>query len=66
MKYPLDATVEFAADYIFRVDGGGIRGISELTILHEVMKRVQVQKGLAELPKPCDYFHLMGGTSTGG
>ncbi|KAF8958036.1 acyl transferase/acyl hydrolase/lysophospholipase [Flammula alnicola] len=30
------------------------------------MLRVQSRKGLAELPKPCDYFHLIGGTSTGG
>lgn len=22
--------------------------------------------GLTELPKPCDYFHLIGGTGTGG
>ncbi|KAF8967329.1 hypothetical protein BDZ97DRAFT_2073670 [Flammula alnicola] len=51
---------------LLSLDGGGIRGVSELTILHEIMSRVQARKGLAELPKPCDYFHLIGGTSTGG
>jgi len=50
----------------FGADGGGIRGLSELVILHEIMERVKMRKGLAELPKPCDYFHLIGGTGTGG
>jgi len=30
------------------------------------MERVKKRKGLKELPKPCDYFHLIGGTGTGG
>lgn len=47
-------------------DGGGIRGISEAVILHEIMKRIQTELGLRDLPRPCDYFHLIGGTSTGG
>lgn len=47
-------------------DGGGIRGVSELLILHEMMRRVQHDLKLAQLPRPCDYFHLIGGTSTGG
>ncbi|KUI57201.1 Patatin-like protein 2 [Cytospora mali] len=47
-------------------DGGGIRGVSELVILDEVMKRMQQKGDLAKVPKPCDYFHLIGGTSTGG
>jgi hypothetical protein len=47
-------------------DGGGIRGISELLILDEIMSRIKHDLQLAELPRPCDYFHLIGGTSTGG
>lgn len=47
-------------------DGGGIRGVSELLILDEIMLRVQHDLALNELPRPCDYFHLIGGTSTGG
>lgn len=47
-------------------DGGGIRGVSELVILHEIMKRVQFDLKLPDLPPPCDYFDLIGGTSTGG
>ena len=50
----------------FGADGGGIRGLSELVILHEIMEQVKMRKGLADLPKPCDYFHLIGGTGTGG
>ncbi|THU91085.1 FabD/lysophospholipase-like protein [Dendrothele bispora CBS 962.96] len=51
---------------LLSLDGGGIRGVSELIVLHEIMVRVQDRKNLPELPKPCDYFHLIGGTSTGG
>ncbi|PSR97545.1 hypothetical protein BD289DRAFT_91836 [Coniella lustricola] len=47
-------------------DGGGIRGVSELVILDAVMKRIQELKELEDVPRPCDYFHLIGGTSTGG
>ncbi len=48
------------------VDGGGIRGVSELFILDEIMKRIQLRKNLPNTPKPCEYFDLIGGTSTGG
>jgi patatin-like phospholipase/acyl hydrolase len=59
-----------------RTDGGGIRGLSELLIIREVMRRLMVEENakrekggtelLSELPKPCDYFDLIGGTGTGG
>ncbi|THU98742.1 FabD/lysophospholipase-like protein [Dendrothele bispora CBS 962.96] len=51
---------------LLSLDGGGIRGVSELIILHEIMVRLKDKKGLSDLPKPCEYFHLIGGTSTGG
>ena len=47
-------------------DGGGIRGVSMLLILDEIMRRIQYDKGLASPPRPCECFHLIGGTSTGG
>ena len=37
-----------------------------MLILHEIMKRIQSDLQLPDLPRPCDYFHLIGGTSTGG
>lgn len=43
-------------------DGGGIRGLSSLIIVKHLMKRVNPQNP----PRPCDYFDLIGGTSTGG
>ena len=49
-----------------RADGGGIRGLSELIILQEIMRRIQGAKKLDEEPLPCNYFDLIGGTSTGG
>jgi len=57
-------------------DGGGIRGLSELLIIKELMHRLMVMDNamrerdgrphLTSLPKPCEYFDLIGGTSTGG
>ncbi|KAK0446048.1 acyl transferase/acyl hydrolase/lysophospholipase [Desarmillaria tabescens] len=48
------------------IDGGGIRGLSSLLILYELMWRIKQTEGLSELPLPCEYFDLIGGTSTGG
>ncbi|KIJ23073.1 hypothetical protein M422DRAFT_39824 [Sphaerobolus stellatus SS14] len=51
---------------LLSLDGGGIRTVSQLVILNEIMKRVMQTKELNEMPKPCDYFHLIGGSGTGG
>ncbi|KAK0218887.1 acyl transferase/acyl hydrolase/lysophospholipase [Armillaria fumosa] len=51
---------------LLSLDGGGIRGVSQLIILDEIMKCIQVKKHLTEVPKPCEYFHLIGGSGTGG
>jgi patatin-like phospholipase/acyl hydrolase len=47
-------------------DGGGVRGLSELFILKEIMHRIQRQEGRETMPLPCEYFDLICGTSTGG
>jgi patatin-like phospholipase/acyl hydrolase len=47
---------------LLSLDGGGVRGLSELMILHRLMAAVDPDSP----PKPCDYFDLIGGTSTGG
>ncbi|KAJ7697704.1 FabD/lysophospholipase-like protein [Mycena rosella] len=51
---------------ILSFDGGGIRGLSSLLILQGIMYRIKVEKGLEAPPLPCEYFDLIGGTSTGG
>jgi patatin-like phospholipase/acyl hydrolase len=51
---------------LLSLDGGGFRGIITLQILQCVMERIQQAQGLANTPKPCQYFDLMVGTSTGG
>ncbi|KAK0444964.1 FabD/lysophospholipase-like protein [Desarmillaria tabescens] len=51
---------------LLSLDGGGIRGVSELFILDEIMRRIQIYQNLPQTPKPCEYFDLIGGTSTGG
>ncbi|KAK5652534.1 hypothetical protein OQA88_10440 [Cercophora sp. LCS_1] len=51
---------------ILSLDGGGIRGLSSLMILEEIMKGIGKEMGLPDVPKPCDIFNMIGGTSTGG
>ncbi len=43
-----------------------MRGAASLIILHQIMVKIQEIQGLDEIPKPCDFFHMIGGTSTGG
>ncbi|KAL5635602.1 hypothetical protein ACGC1H_004415 [Rhizoctonia solani] len=58
--------IEFRGLRLLSLDGGGIRGLSSLLILKEIMGRIKRDEGLPEIPRPCDYFDLIGGTSTGG
>lgn len=47
-------------------DGGGVRGVSELIILQQLMLNIQKYYRLPTIPKPCEVFDMIGGTSTGG
>jgi patatin-like phospholipase/acyl hydrolase len=47
---------------LLALDGGGVRGLSALMILQQLMETVNPDSP----PKPCDYFDMIGGTSTGG
>lgn len=47
---------------LLSLDSGGIRGLASLYILQYLMTMVDPQTP----PKPCDYFDMIGGTSTGG
>lgn len=51
---------------LLSLDGGGVRGLSSLLILREIMEEIQRQSGTEDTPLPCQYFDLIGGTSTGG
>ncbi|KAJ5142357.1 hypothetical protein N7526_003352 [Penicillium atrosanguineum] len=44
------------------LDGGGVRGLSMLLILKRLMEGIDPLNP----PRPCDYFDMIGGTSTGG
>ncbi|KAG6875306.1 hypothetical protein C0992_004368, partial [Termitomyces sp. T32_za158] len=48
------------------IDDGGVRGLSELIILQEIMHRLMYMEKTQSLPKPCDYFDIIGGAGTGG
>jgi len=47
---------------LLSLDGGGVRGLSSLYILQRIMFSIDPDNP----PKPCDYFDMIGGTSTGG
>ena len=59
---------------LLSLDGGGVRGLSSLMVLEDLMENIaEEEKRLGLRPrsdetrlKPCDYFDLIGGTSTGG
>lgn len=61
---PLDTT----GLCLLSLDGGGVRGLSTLYILKNIMDRLNHERKTAGLPpmKPCEVFDLIGGTSTGG
>ena len=47
--------------------GGGIRALSEFLVLEEVMHRIKWRRiSKKHTSLPCNYFDLIGGTSTGG
>ncbi|XTI91299.1 FabD/lysophospholipase-like protein [Cenococcum geophilum] len=47
---------------LLALDGGGVRGLSTLQIVKQLMDTIDPESP----PKPCDYFDMIGGTSTGG
>jgi patatin-like phospholipase/acyl hydrolase len=51
---------------ILTLDGGGVRGLSSLLILRDIMEDIAQRTDAAEVPRPSQYFDLIGGTSTGG
>ena len=57
---------------ILSLDGGGVRGISSLYILKELMAQVAREHKIENpqspdlTPRPCEYFDLICGTSSGG
>ncbi|CAI7636757.1 unnamed protein product [Penicillium glandicola] len=51
---------------LLSLDGGGVRGLSSLLILKDIMTQLNSEREDSEVLKPCDVFDLIGGTSTGG
>lgn len=48
------------------LDGGGIKGYTSLLILQRIFRTMKAEGQLTDIPKPCDVFDLIVGTSTGG
>ena len=55
---------------LLSLDGGGVKGYFTILVLQRLLEAVaRLEKMGGEAPsakRPCDYFHLIGGTSTGG
>ncbi|KZF21426.1 FabD/lysophospholipase-like protein [Xylona heveae TC161] len=59
---------------LLSLDGGGVRGLSSLLVLKRLMESIAKEEQRLKKRslkdntplKPCDYFDLIGGTSTGG
>ncbi|KIM34547.1 hypothetical protein M408DRAFT_19442 [Serendipita vermifera MAFF 305830] len=51
-----DTEVERRPLRLLALDGGGIRGFSELKMLQVLMHRIQWDRGLENPPLPCEYF----------
>lgn len=49
-----------------RVDGGGIRGLSSIMILRDIMKGVNEGLPPSDILQPWQVFDMIGGTNTGG
>ena len=51
---------------ILSLDGGGVRALSSLLILREIVEEIGRRTGSTDVPLPCQNFDLIGGTGTGG
>ncbi|KAF4872538.1 Vegetative incompatibility protein HET-E-1 [Colletotrichum siamense] len=51
---------------LLSLDGGGIRGVSSILVLKEVMRQVNIDRKSEDHLQPWQVFDLIGGTSTGG
>ncbi|CUA77372.1 Kinesin light chain [Rhizoctonia solani] len=50
---------------ILCIDGGGVRGLSSLIILREIMRRIQAIQGKENI-QPYEHFDVIAGMGTGG
>jgi patatin-like phospholipase/acyl hydrolase len=51
---------------ILSLDGGGVRGLSSILILQQLVEEIGRRKHTVTTPLPCECFDLIGGTGTGG
>ena len=64
--FTLRAALRLGLDSANRLDAGGIRGLSELILLKEMMERLKDHKKLDSVPRPCEVFDMIAGSGTGG
>jgi patatin-like phospholipase/acyl hydrolase len=62
------SSIDTTGLYLLSLDGAGVRGLSTLYILKNIMDRLNHARRENNLPsvKPCEFFDLIGGTSIGG
>jgi patatin-like phospholipase/acyl hydrolase len=52
--------------HLLSLDGGGIRGLSSISILKHIMKGINADRQVGDKLQPWEVFDMIGGTSTGG
>jgi hypothetical protein len=65
----IDSTNVLYLRLMVDTDGGGVRSISQLEIMRNIMQRIQYDTYPNDPDKtilPCEYFDLIGGSDTGG
>lgn len=61
-----ERTLDNTGYCLLALDGGGVRGLSALYILQNIMSRLNYLEAGLQPRKPCEIFDLVGSTSTGG
>lgn len=51
---------------VLSLDGDGVRVLSSLLVLRDLTFALRKDLNSVDLPRPCEYFDLICGTSTGG
>ncbi|KAG9085286.1 hypothetical protein FRC07_013417, partial [Ceratobasidium sp. 392] len=49
---------------ILILEGAGVKGLSQLSVLGEIMNRIQEEEGLDDAPDPCEWLDAVAGVDT--
>jgi patatin-like phospholipase/acyl hydrolase len=58
--------IKYSCDLTSNADGGGIRGLSSIMVVEDIMKNINQHRHEINDLKPYQVFDLIAGTGTGG